>query len=317
MIRYDDALPLFAALIESKLGRKATLENFFLRDAIGRLTFVPVSPIDSSSEGEIRREAAKLLPYVDGEIGSIASPEDLFDSNLRDENVGLPEWIEHQAFRGFVRLVERRIVGQDWLQPPRDPIEGVPPITVFASHKGGVGRSTALAVSAAALSERGFSVLVVDLDLEAPGLGEMLLNEAPKFGALDYFVEDGLSNVDDSFLGDLIAPSTIATGGSIHVVPAIGRMGYASPQNVLGKIARAYLEKVLNEATAAAILGLGADVLLFGVCMIWRKESKRPHLILTTTIKDAPHYAWPILNDANYLEFDPLMHVDQVFFPHV
>jgi CobQ/CobB/MinD/ParA nucleotide binding domain len=301
MTRYDDALPLVAALVESKLGRKATLENFFLRDASGRLTFVPVSPIDQSSEEEIRREAAKLLPYVDGESGAIASPEDLFDPNLREENVGLPEWIEHKAFRGFVRLVERRIVGQDWLQPPRDPIEGVPPITVFASHKGGVGRSTALAVSAAALSEKGFSVLVVDLDLEAPGLGEMLLNEAPKFGTLDYFVEDGLSNVDDSFFGDLLAPSTIATGGSIHVVPAIGRIGYASPQNVLGKIARAYLEKVgpdgttetflerartlvsqlaaranydaifvgvragLNEATAAAILGLGADVLLFGV----------------------------------------------------
>jgi Mrp family chromosome partitioning ATPase len=149
------------------------------------------------------REAAKLLPYVDGESGAIASPEDLFDPNLREENVGLPEWIEHKAFRGFVRLVERRIVGQDWLQPPRDPIEGVPPITVFASHKGGVGRSTALAVSAAALSEKGFSVLVVDLDLEAPGLGEMLLNEAPKFGTLDYFVEDGLSNVDDSFFAIL------------------------------------------------------------------------------------------------------------------
>ena len=46
-------------------------------------------------------------------------------------------------------------------------------IIAFYSFKGGVGRSLALANTAAALAQRGHSVLVIDLDLEAPGLHEI------------------------------------------------------------------------------------------------------------------------------------------------
>jgi CobQ/CobB/MinD/ParA nucleotide binding domain len=286
-------------------------------------------------------------------------------------------------------------------------MEGVPPIMVFTSHKGGVGRSTALGVSAAALSAEGFNVLLIDLDMEAPGLGEMLLKEAPKFGRLDYFVEDGLSELDDSFFEDLVIPSQLTTSGLVHVVPVIGEAGNANPQNVLGKLARAYLEKArddatvesfldrtrklvrrlaertrydaifidaragLTEATAAAVLGLGADVLLFGVDTPqtfagyryflshlerfrpsassesdWRYRLRMVHAkaqadpaaqarfrteafeLFSDTLYDieetmeeeafnfdyddvtAPHYAWPILNDLNYSEFNPLAHND-------
>jgi Mrp family chromosome partitioning ATPase len=44
------------------------------------------------------------------------------------------------------------------------------PRIVFFSIKGGVGRSTALAASAWALAESGKRVLVLDLDLESPGV---------------------------------------------------------------------------------------------------------------------------------------------------
>jgi cellulose biosynthesis protein BcsQ len=235
---------------------------------------------------------------------AISSPSELLDPALLAADVGVFEYIEHQEFEGFVRIVERRIVGQDWLTSPREPIEGVPPIVVFGSHKGGVGRSTALAISANALAQNDYNVLVLDFDLEAPGLGGTLLprESNSKFGTLDYFVESIFSEVDDDFIDQMIAVSPLTKGrGRIHVCPAVGSIGEANPQNVLGKIARAYLEgsdehgapvsfldKVrilvrrvsernrydaifvdaragLNEATAAAFLGLGADVLLFGI----------------------------------------------------
>ena len=44
------------------------------------------------------------------------------------------------------------------------------PFVTFYSFKGGVGRSMALINTAAILADRGFNVLVLDLDLEAPGL---------------------------------------------------------------------------------------------------------------------------------------------------
>lgn len=407
MIHYDDALPHFVSLVATAIGQERMYIHAFLRDAAGRLTLVVREPIDEGAREKIRQGAESLVPWVDAE-SSMATPEDLFDSSLGNVDVGLPEYIQSDHFTGYVRLVERRLVGQDWLRPPADPIAGLPPIAVFASHKGGVGRSTALAVSAAALSQTGFNVLVVDLDLEAPGLGTLLLTDEPEFGTLDFYVESRLRDVDDEFVESLLATSGLGTNGLIHVAPAVGQSSDKCPQNVLGKIARAYIERLgpdgqpvsfldrtrelveklclrrrydailvdaragLNEATAAAILGLGAEILLFGTDSRqafagykyflahlarfrpsvsgdndWRYRLRMIHAkaqgnskahadfrtqafdIFSETLYDveegleeaafnfdyddpsAPHYAWPILDDSNYVHFNPLDNRDQ------
>jgi MinD-like ATPase involved in chromosome partitioning or flagellar assembly len=408
---YDDALPKFAALVRKILGENAPIENFFLRDASGRLTFVLTHEVKESEKKKLIQAAKKIQPYVGEDKSAVARPEELFDPKFAEPDIGVFERVDHSKYQGFVRLVEHRIVGQDWLEPPHEPIKDVPPILVFASHKGGVGRSTALAVASVGLAERGYNVLVVDLDLEAPGLGGIFLGhkQLPKFGTLDYFVESTLRDLDDSFFEDLITVSPLSQGrGSVHVSPAVGSAGEANPQNVLGKIARAYLEVAtrdgppvtflvrtrnlikklsqksryeaifvdaragLNETTAAAVLGLGAEVLLFGVDapqtftgyryflsylqrfrpaessetdwrarlrMVHAKASANPKKqasfrtqsfeMFADTLYDleegleetsfnfdyddriAPHFAWPILNDANYLEFNPLARSDQ------
>ena len=405
-VLYDDVLPRFAALLARVAGEDHVLDQCFLRDASGRVTLIVQMPLAEADMAALRTGAGELAPWVDPET-AVAVPGDLFDCDLQDSSAGLPEWIGHAEFRGFVRVVERRIVGQDWLQPPREPIPNTPPVVVFASHKGGVGRSTALAVSAAALSARGLNVLIIDLDLEAPGLGEIMLETLPRFGTLDFYVEDGVSELDDKFYDDLVTSSLLAGQGLLHVAPAVGELSAKSPQNVLGKIARAYLERNrdgiletfldrtrklverlarrlrydaifidaragLNEATAGAILGLGAEILLFGVDtpqtfagyvyflshlerfrpatsgdddwryrlrMVQAKAVADPDAqasfrtrafdIFSDTLYDeedgieedafnfdyddvsAPHYAWPILNDANYAEFNPLARRNQ------
>jgi hypothetical protein len=410
--RYDDALPRFAALVQKTLGEDAPLDNYFLRDASGRLTLVLTRAIAGPKKKQLIQGAKKLMPYVGAGESALATPEDLLDPKLAEPDVGVFERIDHRSFKGFVRLVEHRIVGQDWLEPPRDPAENVPPIMVFASHKGGVGRSTALAIASGALAENGYNVLVIDFDLEAPGLGGMLVQSKllPRFGTLDYFVEDSFGTVDDDFLNDMVTISPLTQGrGSVHVVPALGSRGEANPQNTLGKIARAYLEVAtddggqksfldraralvqklsrksrydaifvdaragLNETTAASILGLGADVLLFGLDNPqtftgyryflsylqrfrpdestdddWRARFRLVHAkasadlkkqadfrtrsfdLFADTVYDleealeetsfnfdyddttAPHYAWPILNDSNYHEFNPLFEPNQL-----
>jgi hypothetical protein len=176
---------------------------------------------------------------------------------------------------------------------------------VFASIKGGVGRSTALCVLASFLAFRGKRVLTVDMDLEAPGLGNMLLpgDTLPNFGLLDYLVEQHIGKLDDEFFADMTGASWLGAGrGRVDVIPALGRRSLENPANVLAKIARAYLpgassdsnevssftdhvsallDRValpskydvvlidaragLHETSAAAVIGLGAEVLLFGV----------------------------------------------------
>lgn len=165
-----------------------------------------------------------------------------------------------------------------------------------------MGRSTALAVAAAEQARRGRNALVIDLDLEAPGAGVLLLDEdrRPRYGALDYLVENGIGGIDDHDLEDFIGTSGLTAGqGLVHVVPASGQVSVAHPANYLPKLARALAEDLMDdgpkpvraqvaemverftarrdydlvlidaraglaELAAGPILGLGGTVLLFG-----------------------------------------------------
>jgi Mrp family chromosome partitioning ATPase len=301
-IRYDNALPLFVEIVGNHLGEVGYRRNAFLRDADGVLTLVVRDRLKAEVRSRLEAEAKeKLGSYV--AASPLATPLELMDPKLADRALDQWELVNNR----FVRLVERRLVGQDWIRGIQPRIPLAPAVVVFASQKGGVGRSTALAVAATEFAYRGKSILAIDLDLEAPGLGGMLLpaDELPAFGALDYYVENGRGSIDDAFFNDMISISPLARGtGRVMVVPAAGQRCREFPQNVIGKISRAYLEKIdeasaepktltfldqtrnmitslcerdrydavfvdaragLNETTAATIQGLGADILFFGV----------------------------------------------------
>jgi hypothetical protein len=210
--RYDDALPLFVALVAEHLGEKAFDRHAFLRDADGILTLILREDVDATARA--RLEAAvkeKLANYA--AINPLATPSDLFDPRLADPNRDQWELVRQGGGHYFVRLIERRLVGQDWIRGIQPLIPEAPPLVVFASHKGGVGRSTALAVASAEFACRGKSILAIDLDLEAPGLGGMFLPVValPTFGALDYYVENSRGPIDDFFLDDMVGLSPLAS----------------------------------------------------------------------------------------------------------
>lgn len=117
---------------------------------------------------------------------------------------------------------------------------GVPRI-VFFSIKGGVGRSTALAASAWALARAGKRVLVMDLDLESPGLSSALLStdRLPKYGITDWLVEDLVDN-GNLLLNDMYASSNLTTAGEIFLVPAHG----SDPGEYVAKLGRVWMPKI-------------------------------------------------------------------------
>lgn len=304
-IYFDDSLPIFASLVLKEWGAQALVENFFLRDVSGRLTFVVLQSERSADEriSLASNAVAVLGSYVDGDGFAVATPDELFDERLKDQSQARKIRLNHCAFAEEVYLVDRRMVGADWLRDPA-PTASPPIRLVFASLKAGVGRSTALCVLAAHLALQGRRVLAIDMDLEAPGLGNMLLpgGTLPKFGLLDYFVEQSYNSIDEQFYADMVGPSWLGGGrGRVDVIPAIGQNSLNNPANVLAKIARAYLstpssgyelssfadhmsqllDRVaepsrydvilidaragLHETTASAIVGLGAEVLFFGI----------------------------------------------------
>ena len=304
-LSFDTALPAFVRLVARFAGDDAVLSGkiVFLRNAGGVLTAILRTPLDPTIRIAINEAGRSLYPYVEPELIT-ATPAELFDNSLGKLDQAVWETIgDDKVGPTYAWLVDRRIIGADWMIRPLLPLDG-PPVVVFASIKGGVGRSTALSVAAADFASRGKDVLVVDLDLEAPGIGAMLLErgDCPKFGCLDYFVETLLN--PDCLMGprDMIGTSAIVQGrGLVHVVPVVGTLSDTFPQNVTMKLARAtlddpgapegsqgFLHRVrrlvrqlsanhpyhaifvdaragLAETTAAALLGLGADVLLFGV----------------------------------------------------
>ena len=173
-VMFDNALSTFARLVIAQLGERALDDHRFVRDVDGRLTFLLLAPADPEMVRSLDAETRHALGSY-AAVPAVAAAADLLDPSLADDSAvqelvdvaapgSRPEWRR-------VAVVDRRIVGQDWAIGWHAPLPGVPPVLAFHSIKGGVGRSSAVAVLAAHQAERGRNVLVVDLDLEAPGGG--------------------------------------------------------------------------------------------------------------------------------------------------
>lgn len=298
-IRFDDSLPALVSVIDAEFGSAALAAGVAVRDITGRLAFVLPHAFDAELIDRVgQRLKNELGPYARSDR-LLAAFNDFGAESL----LNAPSALSIKVKSSTIRLIDRRLVGADWLRAPANKAPP-PPRFVFASLKGGVGRSTALAITAAHLASAGKRVLAIDLDMEAPGLGSLLLDEGtlPEFGLIDALVENGLAPLDEAFLADLVGPSDLADRlGRIDVIPAFGRRSIRNPGDVLSKIARAYTEDVrpdgsiasildqvaelvnrfsdptrydailvdaragLHETTATAILGLGAEVFLFGL----------------------------------------------------
>lgn len=144
-----------------------------------------------------------------------------------------------------VNILERQVTGQDWLLSAKETGESSSrsfiPHLVFFGLKGGVGRSTALAVVAYYLAKAGKQVLLIDLDLESPGLSGLLLppDSLADFGVVDWLVEDAVGQ------GAEVVPRMVSSSPlsgnlryEIRVASAVGnRDNY-----YLDKLSRAYAD---------------------------------------------------------------------------
>ena len=100
-----------------------------------------------------------------------------------------------------------------------------PPVIVFSSFKGGVGRTTALASFAIQRARAGDRVAVIDFDLDAPGVGTLLAADeqgtTAQLGVVDYLLECTLGQAGpiDAFI-HRCAREKVSGDGAILVVPA-------------------------------------------------------------------------------------------------
>jgi ATPases involved in chromosome partitioning len=298
---FDSSLESCVETILKYVVPEILADSAIIRDVNGRLSVVLSCELSEPLRSEITQDLTDALGNYASPYALVADRTDFDSDAILGEAALNPQFFVNDK---GIRLLDRRAVGADWLHAPSVEQAGNLPCFVFASIKGGVGRSTALCVAAAHLSRRGLRVLTIDFDLEAPGIGSMLLqeDELPQFGSLDFLVESQVGGFDDDVIKDMIGSSSLgAAGGRVDVIPAIGKSTLDHPENALAKIARAYLEMPsdadatpitiggklrklvhfcaaterydvilvdsragLHETTAAAMLALGGDLLLFG-----------------------------------------------------
>ena len=246
---------------------------------------------DASCRGALQRLADRLRDVL-GAHGHPAERDVLF------VNQSLLTRLDSMALelRPGVYLADRLVTGGDWWtvqDPDTDP--GVRRCTLF-SVKGGVGRSTTAAVLAWHLAHNGERVLVVDLDLESPGLSSAMLSAGarPEFGVTDWFVEDLVGQGNHVIEKMTAAPAWARDlEGEVRVVPAHG----LDPGEYLAKLGRVYMDTTgeaswtarlarmlscleaesqstivllesrsgLHDIAASTVTDLNAEVLLFAV----------------------------------------------------
>ena len=215
---------------------------YLVRDLFGKVRILVSDAIQENST--LQRLAAGLHETL-GKHGYPAEEAVLFvdDAMLQalDDTA--------QEIHPGVYWVDRLVTGRDWWtvgdsDPQRTPMR----YTLF-SVKGGVGRSTTAAVLAWHLVRRGERVLVVDLDLESPGLSSAMLarQEQPEFGVTDWFVED-LVGQGEQVIEQMTATPAWAqdSEGDLYVVPAHG----SEPGDYLAKLGRVYMDTTNESWTA-------------------------------------------------------------------
>ncbi len=239
MITFDRILPAIRDVLNSLQSDVKKLGPIIVnRDLNSRVRVI----VNETVRGQTEAISA-LQQALSNCLGAHGHPPErlvLFESDLEMVKQGAPNY----PFEGFddVTVVDRLAGETDWAKIA--PITPRPVRIVFYSIKGGVGRSTASAVAAWSLAQSGKRVMVLDLDLESPGLSSSLLPDErrPDYGITDWLVED-LVNNGAAVFEHMVAGSDLSHDGEIYVVPAHGN----DPGEYIPKLGRVWMPKVNDQ----------------------------------------------------------------------
>ena len=228
-------------LARSGLAEAGLRELYALRDLTGRVRLV--IPEGVQMPAQMETALREVVERLEAALGAHAYPSDRAVLRAAPEEL---DALREGALRVplgdlVVYMADRLLTGMGW-RTVRPGLPQAPRRFTLFSLKGGVGRSTTAAVLASHLAGKGLKVLVVDLDLESPGVSSMVLapEEHPDYGVADWFVEDLVGQGDEVLLRMVGRPRwRQELPGDILVAPAYG----ADPGDYLSKLGRVYLDR--------------------------------------------------------------------------
>lgn len=158
----------------------------------------------------------------------------------------------------------------NWFVTP-DKVQYKAKVATFYSFKGGLGRTTALVLAAIYIARQGKKVVLVDFDLEAPGLSSLFISDFPKYtsvkGVTDFLVDISINGFDADKLElanyyftltqqDLVG----SNGGELVIVPATHTdFDSKQPTNYIDKLSKINLQYDSSEPYAPDYLFKAID----------------------------------------------------------
>ena len=287
MVSFDDMRGrVKAALAETGIPGEAG-DIYLVRDLFGKLRMCVSDRFRENSD--VRCKLERVAASLHKELGPHGyAPDDgvLFMSAPTLESFDAAD-AARASVEGFDRVfwVERLITGGAWWTvDDRRPEPTAKRWTLF-SVKGGVGRSTTAAVLARHFAGKGERVLVIDLDLESPGLSSAMLGHKarPKLGVTDWFVEELVKQGDRVIERMTTVPDwSHDMDGEARIAPAHG----ANPGEYLAKLGRVYMDRREDPWTARLERMLGDLEEAFSPTLVLIESRSGLHDIAAATVTD-------------------------------
>lgn len=302
MLHFDEAGErTVTALLDFLRGRPSSWRALLVSDVRARFRVILWCP--PAARDHVAEELGRWLAKAGGRHWSGDILWGQSSAELPDGAWQERAWREGETIETGValRALERHLAKVGWFQGSAEPPwrlngkgRGGAAVCGFYSFKGGVGRSTALAASALHFASQGDRVVVLDADLDSPGVGSLLPGQGAftsQLGLVDYLVEAPLSDGDDGLALDQFwhrcSSSLHGSKGEVLVFPAgvlderyIGKLARVDYGSVAGDRGRSPFGELLRRIEAEvepnwilidARAGLGevSGFLTGGICHLY------------------------------------------------
>lgn len=197
------------------------LELYIVQNIYGKI----IVYVDKDKKGLIDEIKQDLTDAIDIWLNTCESLKDNFFAKTEIER-----WKQGSApVRERVWVFEKYITNVYWdaKKKKKAKCSLLGRLVSFYSFKGGVGRTTTMMMCAIGAAKRGKKVVLLDFDLEAPGVSSFFPEDAiSQYGILDFFVENNVYseeiNIDEYLYSVGEYCHVNQYGGEIYIMPAVG-----------------------------------------------------------------------------------------------
>lgn len=223
MVHYDRILDIAIQIIEELWKEEKEAIAYVIQNVYGKLQVY----VDADDESLISCMKDRLEEKIGSWLGVCGSLKK--NGFVKAE---IESYIKmHSASKDRIWIIEKYLTNVYWNESAvrNKELNLQSKLICFYSYKGGVGRTTTMVMSAIEMAKRGKKVVMIDFDLEAPGVASLFPSDSvSQYGLLDYLIESSVYGAElqiDEYMYPVSDYCHVnQAGGEIYVIPAYGKV---------------------------------------------------------------------------------------------